>query len=88
MCGNGGFALQWQISDIEGGNIYDGEIQNTTGIGEIMISKISFNLANMFSPFLLLTQIAGKKGSQIHAQHIYINPYIGNTKHKGHIIIK
>ena len=57
MCGNGGFALQWQISDIEGGNIYDGEIQNTTGICEIMISKVSFNLANM-----LLTQIAGKKG--------------------------
>ena len=51
MCGNGGFALQWQISDIEGGNIYDGEIQNTTGIGEIMISKISFNLENMFSLF-------------------------------------
>ena len=74
MCGNGGFALQWQISDIEGGNIYDGEIQNTTGIGEIMISKISFNLAKMFSLFFFDTN-SGKKCSQIHAQHIYIYIY-------------
>ena len=37
MCGNGGFALQWQISDIEGGNIYDGEIQ-------IILEAITFLL--------------------------------------------
>ena len=76
MCGNGGFALQWQISDIEGGNIYDGEIQNTTGIGEIMISKISFNLANMFSPFFFVDTNSGKKGfTNSCTTHLYKSIY-------------
>ena len=42
MCGNGRFALQWQISDIGGRNIYDGEIQNTTSSAcEIIIPNLS-----------------------------------------------
>ena len=60
MCGNGGFALQWQISDIEGGNIYDGEIQNTTGIGEIMISIKSVLIWQTCFPFFVDTN-SGKK---------------------------